>query len=147
MVIGILIAIALTSMTGAVTALGDTIFPVGHGPLADGSVLARVQQDLSAAQHFLVRLRIVHPVVAVTVAFAIYFAAGWIDERAEFATTRRFARGLRHGVAAQVVVGALNIGLAAPGWMQLVHLLLAQAVWICAVLLAACWGSEEPVRG
>jgi len=34
-------------------------------------------------------------------------------------------------------VGLLNLVLLAPVWMQIVHLLLADAVWIALVLLAA----------
>ncbi len=37
-------------------------------------------------------------------------------------------------VVVQVMFGFVNIGLKAPGWAQIVHLLLAQCLWICAVL-------------
>ena len=36
----------------------------------------------------------------------------------------------------QWAVGLLNLGLLAPTWLQLVHLLLADLVWIALVLLA-----------
>jgi cytochrome c oxidase assembly protein subunit 15 len=127
-----LLALVATCMTGAVTALGDTLFPVGA--LADAGLFERMGNELSPASHFLVRLRIIHPVVAVVAAGIVYGVGAWARQHARDAITPRLARGLQHGVVAQVVVGLLNIGLAAPGWMQLVHLLLAQIVWVALVL-------------
>ena len=135
-----LVAIAVTSMTGAVTALGDTLFPVDAA--AGGDLLERVRGDLSPAKHFLVRLRIFHPVVAVLAASILYYLGAWARERATDAITPRFARGLQHAVIAQVALGVLNVGLAAPGWLQLAHLLLAQLVWIAAVLTTASFISN-----
>ena len=37
----------------------------------------------------------------------------------------------------QLAAGLLNVALLAPVWMQLVHLLLADLLWIALVLLAA----------
>ena len=53
-----LVGIILVSASGAITALGDTLFP--SGSLAEG-----VQQDFLPTAHFLIRLRIYHPVIAV----------------------------------------------------------------------------------
>lgn len=127
-----LLALVATCMTGAVTALGDTLFPVGA--LEDMGLYERMSNELSPASHFLVRLRIIHPVVAVVAAGIVYGVGAWARQHARDAITPRFARGLQHGVVAQVVVGFANIALAAPGWMQLVHLLLAQLVWVALVL-------------
>lgn len=135
-----LLAIALTSMTGAVTALGDTLFPVD--PDAAGGMLDRVREDLSPAKHFLVRLRIFHPVVAVVSALVLWWVGAWVRERAGDPITPRLARGMQHAVLAQVVLGVANIALAAPGWMQLAHLLLAQTVWIAAVLTTASFATS-----
>ncbi len=137
-----LVALIVTSMTGAVTALGDTLFPVD--PAAGAGLLDRVRDELSPAKHFLVRLRIIHPVVAVVSAGVVYGVAAWLREHAAGLRTRRLARGMQHGVLAQVVVGILNVGLAAPGWMQLVHLLAAQLVWIVVVLTMA--SARAPAR-
>ncbi len=142
-----LLALVITCMTGAVTALGDTLFPVDA---ANAGVLEHVRSELSAANHFLVRLRIVHPVVAIVAAGLTYGVGAWARTHARDAMTPRLARGLQHAVVAQVVVGVVNIGLAAPGWMQLVHLLMAQLVWVAAVLTAvSAWagaGPSEPSR-
>ena len=47
----------------------------------------------------------------------------------------------------QCVAGALNVALLAPVWMQIVHLLLADLVWINLVLLgAAAFAVSPPQR-
>lgn len=140
-----LLALVASCMTGAVTALGDTLFPVGA---TEGvGLFERVTDELSPANHFLVRLRIIHPVVAVVAAGIVYGVGAWAREHAHDERTPRLARGLQHGVLAQVVLGILNIGLAAPGWMQLVHLLLAQGVWIAAVLTTvSAWAGAAEAR-
>ncbi|MEZ4462316.1 MAG: COX15/CtaA family protein [bacterium] len=127
--------LVVTSMTGAVTALGDTLFPVDP-TLGDG-LLSRIRDDLSAANHFLVRLRIVHPVVAVVAATTIFGVASLARYRSDDATTTRLANALVALVALQTVLGVVNVALHAPGWMQLLHLAVAQAVWVALVLLIA----------
>ncbi len=113
--------------TGAVAALGDTLFPTAS--LREG--LAR---DLSPASHFLLRLRGLHPLLAVTLgAFLLYLcqlaaAAGPV--------ARRHANRLRLLVFAQWGLGVVNLGLLAPLPLQLLHLLVADLVWISLVLLA-----------
>lgn len=135
------LALVASCMTGAVTALGDTLFPVD---VETAGLLERVQGDLSPANHFLVRLRIIHPVVAVVAAGIVYGVAAWMRLNAQ-GRTQRLARGLQHAVITQVALGILNIGLAAPGWMQLLHLLVAQVVWVMLLLVTvSAWASAEP---
>jgi heme A synthase len=53
----------------------------------------------------------------------------------------RVAAGL---VLVQVAGGVLNLLLLAPIWMQMVHLFLADLVWLSAVLLTASVAAEAP---
>jgi len=116
--------------TGAVAALGDTLYPAQ-------SILGGLAQDLSPTAHFLVRLRAAHPVTAVAGALVAAFVAGRVLQSADDAETRR-AAWLVPGLAlAQIAVGIANVALLAPVWMQIVHLLLADVLWIAFVLLAA----------
>ncbi len=63
-----IVGVLVLSMAGAVTALGDTLFPVD-------SLVEGIQQDFSAASHFIVRLRVWHPVIATVVGlYLIQFA-------------------------------------------------------------------------
>ena len=120
----------LTNMTGAVTALGDTLFPTQ--PALSGDLWARLRDDLSASQHFLVRLRLIHPLVAVATALgmATLFLRLIVRRAGPLA---QLGLGL---IATQVCLGLLNVALAAPPWMQLVHLLTSQCVWVVVWLSA-----------
>jgi heme A synthase len=131
-----LVVLVVTSMTGAVTALGDTLFPVD--PTLGGGLFDRVRTDLDATQHFLVRLRIIHPIVAVLgglwlIAYSFVIRARDLSIRAD-----QWAMVLFGLVLAQLAIGFANIALAAPGWMQITHLLFAQLVWVTAVLTTVC---------
>ena len=58
----------------------------------------------------------------------------------------RIGRALVLAVGAQLLAGLANILLLAPVWMQMVHLLLADLVWIAFVLLSAQCLRTEPAR-
>ncbi len=112
--------------TGAVTALGDTLFPATS--LAEG-----VAADFSTSAHFLVRLRIYHPLAAVSVGVLVTVAGVVIGARIPGA--RRLALALIVLFLLQLGGGLVNLLLLAPTWMQMGHLLLADAVWVTLVLL------------
>jgi heme a synthase len=122
-------AFLVASISGAVAALGDTLYP--SASLAEG-----LRADLSATSHFLIRLRMLHPVLAVSaVAIAMLVAPRLV--RDDDAIGQRLARMVIALSGLQLVAGLTNVLLLAPIWMQLVHLLLADAVWISLVLLGA----------
>lgn len=139
--VGVLAVIA-TCMSGAVTALGDTLFPVDP-TLGDGLV-DRVRDDLSPAKHFLVRLRILHPVVAIGAAAYTLFLGSVMRRPERPGRARAWALVLCVSVVAQVLVGLINIALAAPGWVQLMHLTTAQLVWISLLLLGFSAAGSSP---
>lgn len=128
-----IVALVATSVTGAITALGDTLFPM-QAALGEG-LLTKVADDMSAANHFLVRLRIVHPAVAVTTAAASLALGAQVLGRATRPLVRRMAVVMMVFVGVQTLMGFMNIALAAPGWMQIIHLLVAQGVWVSMVFL------------
>lgn len=122
-----------TSMSGAVTALGDTLFPVD--PTIGDGLFARLRDDLSPANHFLVRLRIFHPVIAIVVA-AYLMVVTWVIQVKDVPKQIDFWSSMTLGlVIFQTLIGFVNIMLGAPGWIQLVHLLFAQLLWIAVLLL------------
>jgi heme A synthase len=124
--------VLLVSATGAVTALGDTVYPVHAAGLA-----ARLQEDQGASAHFLQRMRGLHPFLAITVAaFVAYVAAVFPGYRLS-PNVKRASLALAGCVSLQVGAGALNIWLSAPGYLQVTHLLLANFTWISLILLAA----------
>ena len=127
--------------SGGVTALGDTLFPADS--LAEG-----IAQDLSPTAHILVRLRVFHPLIAIAVG-GYTIVVAMLTGLSGPAGARRFALALVGLIVGQVVVGGLNVVLLAPVWMQLVHLLMADLVWITLVLLTASvlTPDQQPARG
>jgi heme A synthase len=124
-------ATLLIGASGAVAALGDTLFP----PESLGSAL---RDDLSPTAHLLVQLRIWHPLIALAGSGLLWLAATRLPRLApEPARAARWGRALLALVAVQLVVGAVNVVLLAPVWLQVVHLLLADLLWLSLVWLVA----------
>ena len=134
---GGLLLLLVLGVSGAITALGDTLFPAGT--LSEG-----ISQDFMPTAHFLVRLRVYHPLIAIVTGIYLALAGRAIAAARPDADTRRLARALLVIVGLQLVGGFVNLYLLAPVWMQIVHLLLADAMWITAILLAATTLSREP---
>jgi heme A synthase len=120
----------LLGVSGAVTALGDTLFPAGS--LSEG-----IAQDFEATAHFLVRLRIYHPIIAIITGIYLVVASSIIHEEKQDSQTFRLSRILRGLFLVQLVAGLINVLLLAPVWMQIIHLLLADLIWITAILFGA----------
>ena len=129
----VLFAIGLFGMivlgaSGALTALGDTLFP-------SSSLVQGIQRDFSPTAHFLIRLRVFHPTIAIAVGAYLLVLAGIVRVQINQPVTSRIAYLLTLGVLLQLAAGLVNLILLAPVWMQIVHLLLADMVWITLVLL------------
>jgi heme A synthase len=116
-------ATALVSVAGAITALGDMLFP-SH------SLAAGVQLDMAATSSLLLRLRVIHPLLAVAAAtYILWIASTWMRR------APRQAGLVITVVVVQLMIGMLNLGLLAPLPLQLIHLLVADLVWVALVLL------------
>ncbi|MFQ5522297.1 MAG: COX15/CtaA family protein [Acidimicrobiia bacterium] len=115
------LALVVVTASGAVTALADTLFP--KDPFSF---------DYTAASHFLTRLRIAHPILAVLAA-----ASGWWLSIRWGQRRSSVGRSLVALVAVLLVTGALNVFLGTPLWLQLTHLALADALWVTYVLASA----------
>ena len=118
---------------GAVTALGDTLFPIVFG--------ASVEHLAPSAEsaHFLERVRLIHPLVAVVGSLWILLVGA--AAAAAPAPLRSAGRLVVAGILLQTTLGVANIALSAPAWMQLVHLATANFVWLSLVWLAACYSA------
>ncbi len=125
-----LLAVALTGVSGAVTSLGDTVFPPGSTPEA-------IQASLSPTAHVIVRLRLWHPFIAVgsgLVCAILWAIAG--DVRRDLLTRRSL--GVMVGLLfLQMVLGITNVALKAPTSLALLHLLLGHLFWISLVIACA----------
>jgi heme A synthase len=126
------LGILLVSATGAVTALGDTVYPAQASGLA-----ARLQEDQGLNANLLQRMRGIHPFLAIGVAAFVAYVAALLPGYRATGGVKQTSLLLAVCVTLQVLAGALNVWLSAPGPMQVVHLLLANFTWISLILLIA----------
>lgn len=106
------VLIIVVGVSGSIAALGDTL----------------VQQSITNPfVELLIKLRILHPLLAIA-GVASGIAAGALTWTIEPA--RKWVVGLWALLVLQVIAGLTNVALQAPVSMQLIHLLLADAVWI-----------------
>ncbi len=130
----------LLGASGAIAALGDTLFPAAS--LQEG-----MAQKFDPSAHFLIRLRVLHPVIAiVTGAVMVVIAQALVLLRPEASILR--ARWVLLGsYVAQLVLGVINVILLAPIPIQLIHLLLADVIWVVFIMMVtlALTRSADPV--
>ena len=107
-----LVLMVVVAAAGAIVALGDTLFP--HESLAEG-----IAADLDPTSHFLIRLRVWHPIAAV-IASVLAITA--------------FRRPIVTGcVLFQVGLGVINLMMLAPLPLQMAHLLVSNILWMAMV--------------
>jgi cytochrome c oxidase assembly protein subunit 15 len=123
-----LIATMVTGITGAVTALADTLFPAT-------SLASSLAQDFSPGPPVLLRVRLFHPLVATFAACYVLWAIFRSSTgRNQFS---RSAIALTILFFVQVGIGMTNVLLLAPVWVQIAHLFVADVLWILLVLASA----------
>ena len=130
-----MLTVVLLGITGVIAALGDTLFPATS--LAEGWA-----RDWDPASNVFLRLRGIHPLLAATAgSWLVVFAVTSASRKPE---ARRPAGLLAVVVAAQILAGGLNLVLLAPIPMQILHLLLADLVWISLVVLCTVLLQKDP---
>ncbi|UCG40906.1 MAG: COX15/CtaA family protein, partial [Acidimicrobiia bacterium] len=118
------LGLVLIGASGAVTALAGTLFP--SESFAEGFA-----RDFDATSHFLTRLRILHPIVAILSGVYLMTQA---QRRKDVAP--RLATSITGLVAVQWGVGFLNVVTLTPLAAQVIHLLLADLLLVAWVLFA-----------
>lgn len=131
-VLGALLLMTLIGMSGAVTALGDTLLHLGaieKNPIVGETLLA---------------LRIYHPTLAIGIAAYMILVLTNLALARPSPTIIRLALGFKGLYLAQLGLGALNVWLKAPVWVQMVHLLITDTLWIMLVVLSASILANQP---
>lgn len=123
-------AALLTALFGSQAALADTLFPART--LAEG-----LAQDITPGGHFVLKLRVLHPMVALGATVAMVIGATAASALRPVPAAIWGARAVYVLVAVQVALGFVNVALLAPVWMQLVHLLGADLLWIALTITTA----------
>lgn len=125
------VGMLILGASGGVTALGDTLFPAG-------SLIEGLQDELSSTAHFLVRLRIYHPLIAIGVGIYLIVVAHIFNKGPRASVmTKTVARIFSGLYLLQLMIGSVNVVLLAPVWLQLVHLFLTDLLLILLVIFLA----------
>ncbi|MDQ6788465.1 MAG: hypothetical protein M3033_16805, partial [Acidobacteriota bacterium] len=78
------------------------------------------------------------PILSVSVGVYLFFLAGWLKSKyKENFSVNRWANVLSVLILIQFASGALTLLTLAPIVLQLIHLLLADSLWIVFILLSA----------
>lgn len=126
--VGGVLMMMLLGASGGIAALGDTLFP-------DTSFVDGLYKDLDPTSNILLRLRVAHPAIAVGTGFVMVIIAQLF--RGAFPTPQvaKTANILIGAYVAQLVLGTINVVLLAPIPIQILHLFLADVIWIAFVVL------------
>ncbi|MBA2495001.1 MAG: COX15/CtaA family protein [Acidobacteria bacterium] len=134
-----ILGVFFVGMSGSVAALSSMLFP--SATLSEGFA-----KDFSETSHILLRLRVSHPILSVSVGVFLIFLAGWLKSKAkEIFWVNRWANVLTILVLIQFASGALTLLTLSPIVMQIIHLFLADAVWIAFVLMSASVLAEDKI--
>jgi len=135
-----LVGMLVLMFSGGIAAMGNTMFP-------PETLQAGLAEDFSRTAHPLVRLRLLHPVLAVAVGgylWFVYGVSGWIEPDLR---CRKYRRGLFGVYCLQLVVGTANLALLGPVVLQLLHLALAIlsfALWSIVTWLTWTVARDQP---
>src|SRR5262249_17122733 len=152
-----LLGLVVLGVSGGIAALGDTLFP--SSSLAEG-----FRQDISGGAHVLLRLRVLHPLIAVAVGTLLLVTAGVWGTLRPGRSVRRTAVALGTLVVVQLTGGGGELAGPAPGgvegvrggvvtrgvrarvWMQRVPRLPGAGVGLAAVLRGGAALTEDAPR-
>lgn len=115
--------IVLLGITGAWAALSNSLFPVDN-------LWQAFTDDFSTDSHFLIRLRGLHPLLAILCGggLAIFF---WTHaQTAELEVLKRRSQIVSLILVVGILFGIGTLLLHAPTWMKVVHLTIAHVIWV-----------------
>ena len=128
------IILVLIGAAGALNALADTVFP-SEGLLTD------LEEKFGPTAPTLSRLRVVHPFTAVLGSiFLVWITinqAGDVSSR-----TQRWIGAIAVLIGVQTLAGIINIYFLTPLSLQVLHLMLADFLWIAYVIFMVSWAGD-----
>lgn len=116
--------IILVAITGAWASLSTTLFP-------SESLLSGLMNDFSKEAHYLVRLRILHPLVAIGIG-GFFIAMFWKSSLNNHYSLRFRQHSQQTALVFLVALGfgASTLLALSPVWMKIIHLTLVHGVWV-----------------
>jgi heme o synthase len=123
------VAMLVLGVSGAITALGDTLFPA-----RSHDEVMRLAEAANAP--FLLKLRVWHPYIAGSVGLYLILIAGLVVHLRPSTESRRWGSMLGWVFLSEILIGLTNVWLRAPVAMQVIHLMFADFTWVALCLLA-----------
>ena len=115
----------LIGMTGAIAALSNTLFPTSR--LIEG-----LAKDFSADSHYLLKLRILHPIFATVLSAILFFALRFWSEQLQ-GYGKKTVQQLSALILLAIVFGYITLFSLSPVGMKLTHLTIAHTFWILMI--------------
>ena len=132
-----IVGMLVLMFSGGIAAMGDTMFPASS--LREG-----IAQDFHPEAHPLIRLRILHPLIAITVGIYLFLSLGLSWLLKPVGAAKRIAQTLFGVYVAQLVIGSANLAFLAPIPLQLLHLTTATLAFALLAALSV-YALGEPV--
>jgi len=128
-----IVGILLVGASGSLAALSSMLFPVA-------SVAEGIRQDFASESHGILRLRISHPILAITISVFLIFLARWLKKQAKHNRwVGIFSNVLTILILTQLAFGTLTLLTLGPILLQLGHLFFADAIWVFFILMYAAF--------
>jgi cytochrome c oxidase assembly protein subunit 15 len=125
--IGVVVAVLAVIITsGAIAALGSHLDP-------STSLIAGFSKDMASESHLAVRLRVIHPMLALAAAGALIVALSSGMSRA-LPIAHRWIRLFSVTFFVTIGVGVVTLSLLSPLWLKVTHLAMANILVIVASL-------------
>lgn len=132
--------IFIIGMSGSIAALSNMLFP-------SRSIIESLTKDFAETSHYILRIRLIHPILAVILGVFVMFFAGWIGSRSQGTAAEYWSKALSALIMVQLAFGAVTLLSLGPIVMQLGHLLLADMIWISFVLMMANYQAQNSTPG
>lgn len=114
------VSVALLGISGSVSALGHALKPVPD--------VLKAAAD--PASHWMVKLQPLHPLIAISVGLFLLLASGLLIHLRPSMEVKKAVQVMMSIYGLQMALGLLNIFLKAPIWMQIIHLVLADVLFV-----------------
>jgi cytochrome c oxidase assembly protein subunit 15 len=124
-----LASLLVVGSIGAINALGDTIYPAT-------SLAAGIALDRADAAPLFVRLRIWHPILATVAVIVVFVCPPLVEKLRPSPLAKKASRAALILALTQWTLGLVNLSLLAPIPLQMLHLFVADLLWLSLSLVA-----------
>lgn len=126
---GIIVCFLALAVAGAWASLSTTLFP-------SESLWEGLSKDFAPDSHFILKLRLAHPLLGLSVGFGISYYFFNLAQKWRRNPLRNWAliNGWAFGLG--VIFGILTLLFLSPVWMKICHLAIAHILWITLVSYA-----------